>query len=184
MSKPETSKPVCSLIDRLNGPRTRREPARREPSLRRGEERREHRPVVLGGEQAEMPDPRAVRVGRRQAVLLRADPADVAPAAPRDPERRLAVPEPRILAGRQRRPPLRQERRHPGRIVPHQRVRQPDEALQRGAPAHRQDLDGAAAFRRGALPAHTLSPALGGRSRGGPPESRATHGNRAASAAS
>ena len=103
----------------------------------------EHGRVVLGGDHAEVAG-RRLRIGARQVIDLRADPADVDAVPHRQPELMVGVLEERVLLGRQRLAALEQQRGDIVRIARVEPHRQADEALEPGAPRHGNDLERAA----------------------------------------
>ena len=105
VSKPSTRTPISSLIDRLNGPRTRRMPLLAQPLLGGREQRREGFLPVLRVEHPEEAR-RVVVAFEMQRVDLRADPPDRLLPAPGDPCLPSGVLEVGVAPGRQMEAPF------------------------------------------------------------------------------
>ena len=103
------------MIDRLNGPRTRRMPCSRSHCSAVPKQRGEGLRAVLGVQHPEESGGVGVAL-EVQRVDLRADPPDRLAAAPGDPRLPSGVLEVRIAPGDKMQAPLEDERLDPGRV--------------------------------------------------------------------
>ena len=118
---------------------------------------------------------------RQQPVLLGADPADVAPVLPCQPERHLRMAEERVARSGQGLTPLHVQRRHEIRVRGVERLRQADETVEKRATGDLYELDRSWSRHPHAPVSAASRMRARGRSRGASPDREATQGKRSAS---